>query len=309
MKILIKPVALLLFFNFFFYSYAPAAFLNPWPSSRAAGKGGAFIAGADDSSAAAWNPAGLALLDKGEVLAEYYRPFAGLEGVNLGSGYFSASYPISSLGTAAASYGYFYGDGIYYESSLSVSLGRPLAGGVYGGAGIKYLYRSYSWGDLRDPIVLEGNSAGAITADLGFSLKIGTQAGAGAVIKNLIPADLGLKEEDIVPFEAGIGAYYNLGEYGAFKEIIPEAALRYRDQGWGGFGDKADLSLGAEAWTAGRVLGVRLGVNQYEAAAGGSYLASIGLLSLRLDYTALFPFSSLTGHMGHHRITLSLKDF
>lgn len=55
-----------------------ADFLSIGVGARALGMGGAFVALADDASASYWNPAGLALLDRGEVLFMHSEQFGDL---------------------------------------------------------------------------------------------------------------------------------------------------------------------------------------------------------------------------------------
>ncbi len=286
-----------------------AAFLSPLPGSRAAGKGGAFAAGADDASAAAWNPARLASLSQIEVMAEYHKPFAGLDGVNLANGYASIVYPGWDLGTVGASWSYFYGDGYYTESIFMLSAAETLTGNLDAGINIKYLYRGYDWGDLEDPIVKNGDGAGAFTFDLGGSYKHNSRLRSGLVLRNVIAADVGVRKSDNVPFEVSAGLSFNVGSIGGFSELIPEISLDYRDQSWGDIAEKINYSLGVEGWTAGRTFGLRCGINSFEAAVGGSYLADIRGRLIRFDYTALFPFTEIVSHAGHHRFSVSIKNF
>lgn len=55
-----------------------AEFLKLGVGARALGMGGAFVALADDASAGYWNPAGLAQLERGELLAMHSEQFGGL---------------------------------------------------------------------------------------------------------------------------------------------------------------------------------------------------------------------------------------
>ncbi len=309
---MIKFKKTFLIFSFFILSGAAvseSAFIGPLPGSRAAGKGGAFVAGADDASASAWNPALLVSVKRTEAMAEYYKPFAGLDGVNLANGYASLVYPGWDFGTAGASWSYFYGDGYYTESVFMVSGARTVYGDLDAGINLKYLYRGYDWGDLEDPIVKKGDGAGAFTFDLGTSYRHNSRLRSGLVLRNFLSADVGVQKTDNVPFEVSAGLACYAGSVGGFSEIIPEISLNYRDQSWGDAADKINYALGVEGWTEGRVFGLRCGINSFEAALGGSYLVNIRGMLVRFDYTALFPFTDIVSHAGHHRFSLSIKNF
>jgi len=83
-----------------------ANFLKIGAGSRSAALGDAYVALANDVSALYWNPAGLALLNKAEVL---FQSTAWIAGTNL---YFSGlAFPLGNMGTIGASiYGFSSGD-------------------------------------------------------------------------------------------------------------------------------------------------------------------------------------------------------
>jgi hypothetical protein len=69
-------------------------FLRVPAGARAVGMGGAFVSLANDGSASWWNPAGLAFLDKREILYQHAEQFGGAENYDFGS----FSFPISKEG-------------------------------------------------------------------------------------------------------------------------------------------------------------------------------------------------------------------
>ncbi len=301
-----------------------AAFLVESFGSRAAGKAGAVIATIDDASAAGWNPAGLANIKEPSALFEYYSPFSGLPGVSLDYMLASLVYPYPEIGHFGISYSVFRGDGIYCEHALSLSAARELNDWipdfgkvrVAAGVNLKYLYHGYDWepmdsGDpiLNDPITKK-DGAGAFTADLGFIVEPVEQLPLGLSFRNIIPADIGLKEKDSVPFSASLGAGYRIYDAGYFKSITPELSFIYRDQVWGDPSDKIKLSAGVEAWLKHPSIGIRTGLSSDEVAFGASYgMKAMENISMQLDYAAVLPFTPLSDHWGHHRVSLSANFF
>ncbi len=292
-----------------------AAFMDYGFGARGAGKGGAFLASADDASGAEWNPASLVNVNGISAMFEYNEHFAGLPGVSLNHVYASVVYGSDSDISGGLSYTGFKGNDLYRSGAWRLSLAADkleLSGmRVITGLSLKYLTHSYDYDrgteeDREDPIVNKGDSAGAFTADLGLIFKPAVNIHAGITLKNIIPADVGIDGEDVVPFEAGLGVGCILMPNWYFKEIMPEVLVYYRDQQCGKDRDKINLGLGLEAWNAGRQFGLRTGINKYESALGGSFAFDIGSDAVRLDYTAILPFTELSDYfIGHHRISLS----
>lgn len=291
-----------------------AAFIDPGWGARGAGKGGAFIASVDDASSIMWNPAGLSLVFMREGMFSYHKPYAGLEGVNLNMGYFSFVYPVEEIATFGVSATMFDGDGVYVENTFRVSAARELSEVIDAlepmklavGLSIKYLTHRYIWDEeilaLNDPIT-EKDSAGAPTVDLGILFQPIYEIPIGISAKNLLPADVGLVSEDIVPIEAALGVAYRARTIGKFEDVVPEIKIGFRNQE---YGSKINYALGVESWFNLRMFGIRMGVNNNELAFGTSFEKFFENIGFRLDYAAKISFN-ISDNMGSHRVSTSVK--
>ncbi len=130
-----------------------AAYDDLGVSARAVGMGNAFTAVADDAYDIYYNPAGLATLDRAELVTTYAQFYPGLtDSSNLSNSFFGYAQPIDEgrQGTLGLGYNRFSLNGFYQESSLYLSYGREinteglLPGHLYGGVTMKYLDRSLS---------------------------------------------------------------------------------------------------------------------------------------------------------------------
>ncbi len=130
-----------------------AAYDDLGVSARAVGMGNAFTAVADDAYDIYYNPAGLATLDRAELVTTYAQFYPGLtDSSNLSNSFFGYAQPIDEgrQGTLGLGYNRFALNGFYQESSIYASYGREidtqglLPGHLYGGLTLKYLDRSLS---------------------------------------------------------------------------------------------------------------------------------------------------------------------
>ncbi len=302
------------------FSQVRGAFLEPGYGTRGAGKGGAFIASADDASAPEWNPAALANVYAREGMFEYYSPFMGLPDVDLGYNFASVVYPVYGIANFGLSYTSFVGDDIYRARALRLTAAKDLSDliDIYPmrlAAGLSFRYLSHEFlykkgeqADKDDPFWDDhGSSANAFTADLGVLFEPMWEVPIGLSVKNIIPADVGVESTDNVPMEIKVGAGYRLMDVAFFQEMIPELAISYRDQDMGEASDKINFALGIEGWLVLNRTGFRAGVNRDEFSLGASYGWRIDVITLRLDYAAFLSFSELGGHFGHHRFSTSVR--
>jgi len=305
-------IILILFFSF---TSVNAAFIDPGWGTRGAGKAGAYIATVDDASAMLWNPASLSQIFMKEAVFSYHKPYAGLSGVNLSMGYFGFAYPVIGVANFGFSSTLYSLRGTYSENSFQLTAAKELSEvlpaiepvKLAAGVNIKYLTHSYNWDDelesLGDPIT--GNdSAGALTADAGILFQPAYKFPVGLCVKNIIPADIGLETEDIVPLELSAGAAYRFGTYGAFEDITPEIKVGYRNQEYEE--GRVNYALGLESWLNSHTIGIRVGVNNNEAAMGGSYEKFFGSVGIRIDYAAILSVR-IGDNWGSHRFSTSVK--
>ncbi|MBN2406532.1 MAG: type IX secretion system membrane protein PorP/SprF [Elusimicrobia bacterium] len=291
-----------------------AAFIDPGWGTRGAGKGGAFIASVDDASAVMWNPAGLSQMFIREAIVAYHKPYAGLEGLDLKMGHFSVGVPVYGVANFGAGAALFNCDNIYKETTIQVSAAREMSELIDGinpmklalGVNIKYLSHEYVWDDeikaLDDPITRK-DSAGGVTADIGVLFQPIYEVPVGLTVKNLIPADVGLENEDIVPLEASIGAAYRIGTMGSLEDITPEFRIGFRDREY----DRTlDYAVGVETWLGMHTVGLRAGYNNNEIAAGLSFERFFGNIGMRLDYAALIS-RVIRDNYGSHRVSMAVK--
>ncbi len=314
-KVKIKlSVILLLIFFVCYTQNCQSAFIDPGWSTRGAGKGGAFIATVDDASSIVWNPAALSQIYMRESALSYHKPYAGLDGINVNMGNISLVFPIAGVagfGAAASAYNV---NSLYQENIFQLSAAKELSEVIPAlgniqlavGVNVKYLYHKYVWdseikalGDL----ITEKESSSAITVDVGILFQPVYEVPVGINVKNLLPADVGLVYEDLVPLEAELGIAYRLGTIRCFEEITPEVKVSYRNQQ---YGNKFNYAAGLESWFNMHTLGLRLGCNRNEAAFGVSFEQYFGNIGIRIDYAAVLSFA-IGDNFGSHRVSTALK--
>lgn len=186
-------------------------------------------------------------------------------------------------------------------------------GRFYVGINLKYLTHKYFWDKsekfqqaaeyYNDPVVASGDSAGAVTVDLGILAKFGEKLSVGLAGKNLTQPDVGLYYEDKVPTELRFGLAYKIPHW----EGVSGLDFSYRLQEWGESSDKLNIHLGGEKWFAEHTYGVRLGVNKDEMSLGGSFAKGFTKrLILQIDYAIIWSFN-IADNLGSHRISTTAK--
>jgi len=290
---------------------AEAGFKDYGWGARGAGKAGAIIATVNDASAVMWNPAGLTDVENISAMLSYHKPYAGLEGVSLGLGMAAVAYPLSggALGVSATT---FDGDGKYGETIIQLTAASKLFNTerIAWGLNFKYLSNKYHWDDeiLQMPVpdpVTEKDGANAFTFDAGLRLLPYKRLPVGITLKNILPADVGIAHEDIVPMELKAGMGYRLDELWVLKNVTPEVVVGYRDQYYED--GRVSWGAGVEGWLPCGTVGIRSGVNNNEVTAGASFERVLGSVALRLDYAAILSMT-FGDNYGSHRISLSIRD-
>jgi PGF-pre-PGF domain-containing protein len=300
----IALAAVLLFSSF----TASADVLNP--GARAMGMAGAFISLSDDAWASWWNPAGL--LRSGRILVgtEYTSlyPNLDLNSISFGAlGYVQPITRFTAFGIGAE----------FLSASNQCTQGEALAAfafrpGIFpvsfGFTG-HYIFRDYADNEFTsyDPLfAANGLRAKSISADFGFQAELGRRMTLAGVARNLIPADLGIGEEDVLPVELSLGAAF----YPGF--LTPVIQVDWSLSDVNGQRD-IDLAIGLEKWVgAGSNWGFRSGYRARTLGATSEVTAGLsaryeGSLPVSFDYGFALPMNDLQSTWGRHRAGLTFR--
>ena len=273
-------------------SSALGAFRDIGVGARPLGLGEAFVALADDGSAANYNAAGLGFIDETYLNATLAQRFRGL----INYQYFSGVLPLGGAGTLGASVGILSEDSeIYTERTLQFSYGKAFSEKFALGVNLKSFGINFdvSEGFVRDLFAENGASSSAFSADLGVIVKPSAGLSIGLSAENLAPADVSVfdsTDADNVPAGLRIGLAYKLA---GIAESTQQESLRKVLRSGLGLVDvgirngESHVRAGAEVWINRSVAvragyGVKNGVNSATTLAlGGSVkIATI----IQLDY-------------------------
>ena len=169
-------------------TFAPTAgahFERVTTSSRTEALGRAFIAVADDANSAWFNAAGLANLDRFEILATYRRPYSVGD---VDEGYAAIAVP-SPTGVVGASWFYRGLQGVMGENLLTLSFGRDLVRTVEDASLSVGANIDYSRVSVSDRF---NQSDGAVTFGLSAHMRPFPMIGVGYAVRNLNESTLHL---------------------------------------------------------------------------------------------------------------------
>lgn len=290
---------------------AGAAFLDGSLSPRASGQGGAFTSADDDAAAVFYNPAGIAFLESNEFGLMYNKAFAGLDQVDLSRQYFVFSHPVKS-GNIGAAWTEFQANSLYKEDAFIISYGADITSlvsrnkrrSLSGGVSAKYLAHSYVTDDRtrNDPVFSGGQAKGAVTADAGLLYRMDASRDSlinfALSVRNLVPADLGLKEADVVPTETRLGFSHFMVGVPKIYSLNTALDIVHR-------ASELNVRAGAECWLTPQ-FAVRLGGNADEYAAGLSADFAFNGFDVRLDYAFLLPVQ-VRETSGSHTLAIVLR--
>jgi long-subunit fatty acid transport protein len=247
-----------------------AAFLRVDAGARAAGMGSAFTAVADDATAAFWNPAGLARLDRRELNATHsdwigdvrldHLAYAHPSGGNV----FAASLVYLSQGRLDArgadrrSLGTFQAQ----DAAAAFSWGRRMPGGRAAGLTVRAI-------DQR----LAGVRASGAALDVGFLTEAGPRLRIGGVVRNVGPSMKFIDQKTALPTTAALGTQLRLG--GGLSAVLDVKRAVFQG--------KTSVALGTEYWLMDR-LALRAG-----------YLSTGDLPSSGLSGSSTTPWSMQMG--------------
>ncbi len=177
------------------------------PTARANGMGEAYVALADDGTAAWWNPAGLGFLPKKDASVTHAQLVPDLAD-DVFQDFVAFALPVESWGTFAGSFiyltygksearsetGEFLGEFSSYEFAPVLSYGTALANQVGIGVNFKYIRVQLVPDELAGGV---GSGTGStVAADVGVLWKVpGNLVNVGAAVQNMGP-DLKFVDED-----------------------------------------------------------------------------------------------------------------
>jgi opacity protein-like surface antigen len=180
-----------------------AGFLKIGVGARAAAMGDAFTVIVDDSTALYWNPAGLAKIEKRQLLATYNMWFAGIN-----QGYLGVGFPLSGQGIVAG--------GVNYVDMGDFD-GRDEAGNPTGTFTASALNYHLGYANRVGEKLMWGISAGLVQDTIASDTKSTYAANLGLIFKSSESLSLGLALQNIggqlggdpLPFVAKVGMAYS----------------------------------------------------------------------------------------------------
>ena len=277
--------------------------------ARPLGMGGAYVAAADDGNAVLWNAAGLAQLNRQEIIAMFAALYVGLEARlynqktdRLGYHFVGYVYP-SELGSFALSWSTFQSQ-VYDESTFCLSYGRRLKPYLYVGLNLKRPVWKIGWNEytkLDKDIPNDGTSKAGVTLDLSTLYKATDRFSMGFSAENLLPADVGLNTKENIPINLRGGIAYRMDNPAdSGMKLLSLFDVTYRA------GDEADIRMGVESWFFHGTVGARAGWNLTSATLGFSYRKVKKWLEMQVDYAFIYPIS-IRETYGSHRTSISVR--
>jgi len=298
-----------------------AAFDDLGIGARPLGMGGAFAAVSDDANAAVHNPAGLGYIDAATVGFTYVNAFSGAVNHN----YAGIVLPLGIAGSFGVNWGRLTdGAGVYSENSVAFSYSKMVVEALSLGANLKMLNTSFDSDNIwvSDNPYFVDTSASGFTVDLGVLLKPVSGLSIGLSGGNLIPVDVSISEseEEKVPMNLRAGLAYRLSaiaasaQQPALKDVLNTAIISVEGAIREERGTNAvKVRVGAEAWFANRVVGLRAGYRMKKvhetsssAVIGGSIKIPVGDVSLQLDYALQILGEDIEDNLAH-RVSASIS--
>lgn len=272
----------------------PGSFLRTGAGARPLGMGGAFVALADDGTAAFWNPAGLGQLDKPQITSMVTRM-----SLDRTHHFVAYAHPFKSFAVVSFSwlnYGVTHidgrdllgqptGDFSDAENAYLVSAGKKMGRSFFIGGTLKLLNHR-----------LADKKASGSGLDLGAMLRVGDTLRLGATIQNInagIRWKTGsrLEEEYLTTTKLGVA----LSPGVPWVNVVADVEMNEKQ--------KTQYHLGVESWFK-RMLVARIGLNRSSFTAGGSVVVPMSAIHLELDY-AFSPDILQQG--GTHRVSILVK--
>jgi hypothetical protein len=295
------------------------AFVDQDFSARTNGLAGAVVGLADDVSCISFNPAGLRQVLVKSLALSYFKPYIGLPNISLNSLNLIYAHPLQNIGVFGISFNYFDVLDTYKENTFYLTYSNKLndfiedlGTEVYTGITFKFLNHSYNWDEetkkiaesLADPVITKESSASAFTLDLGSIIRLGKIVYLGISLLNVVPANVGVYYEDVVPMVIKTGVSFRKDiNSNLIKKLNLNYDISYRTQDWGEYKDKINLHSAAEVYIYDKFV-IRTGINFDNFSLGFSYFKEFHKnTKLELLYSFSLPFR-ITDNFGSHNISL-----
>lgn len=318
MKIKLSSLILILIFS---YSYSAFEYIDT--SARTNGLTGAFVALSDDLSSIVYNPAGLRQVLVKTLSFSYLAPYIGLPDISLGLFNLSYAHPLENIGTFGFNFVNYNAMNVYTENSVFLTYSsklndfmEDLQTEIYTGVNLKFLSHSYNWDEetknlakfLGDNVITKSNNASGFSLDIGSIIRLGKVVYWGFSISNLIPANLGIYYNDVVPsiLRTGISFRRPIENNNLIEKLNINCDVSYRMQEWGTFSDRLNLHSGVEIYFKQINVIARTGINLNNFSLGMSYYKNISQaknMNLVLHYSFSLPFR-ISDNYGNHNLTL-----
>ena len=277
------------------------AFQDIGVGARPLGLGEAFVALADDGSAANYNAAGLGFIDKNYLNATLAQQFKGL----INYQHFSGVLPLGAVGTLGASIGILSESSeIYTERTLRFSYGKAFSEKIALGLNLKSFGISFDEYQefVRALSAENGTSSSAFSADAGVMVKPSAGISIGLSAENLVPADVSVfdsTDADNVPVSLRIGLAFSLAEIA--ESTQQESLRKILSSGLGlvevGLRNgESHVRAGAEVWLN-KSVAVRAGYGVKNAINSATTLALGGSVKIATIMQLDYAFQILTGHL------------
>jgi hypothetical protein len=316
----------ILFIAALFFSLPRGVFadaLDMGAGARASGMAEAFTAVADDASALHYNPAGLSLMRRPELTAQYGQFLNGLtDSSSVKANDVAYAHPLKAgdHGTAAVSYHNFKGADYFDDRLITLGYGRALNAAWSAGLALKQFHRAYQpnqyTANALDDTGMASGQADPLFAKNGMNVdSYGVDAGllrhfgknnahtAGLALLNVNRMDVSLGGNEKLPMTAALGVALR-PSWGVLSADVR------RVKRLSGTADM-DFALGAERMMSiGNVgkMGLRGGYSQgsrdFKTLTTG---VSFEISNIRLDYSFGFAMGNLEQAQGTHRAALTVR--
>ena len=200
-----------------FISISPALSIDFF-QARPAGMAGAGIAVGQSADAVRINSAATHNISRPQIAANYIALYPGLATDKLSVSQISAIYPLKGTSNISFAYEEFNSDRItnsLFQIGISGDVGKIISfikhDVLMSIDGVVY-YRHYKENIFtrNDPIFSGGRNATAFSMNINFFGDVTKNLQWGLAFRNIIKPDLGLKQDDYLPREGGLGLAYRL---------------------------------------------------------------------------------------------------